>query len=250
MHKAKLISLPQPAARINKLNWSVKLDGVSLIDNSKSIISDVSCRLSSKGISVIMGENGAGKSMLLKMIAGLVVPTEGLVQLHPSLAGRTAMVFQSPVLLRRTTRGNLNHALKIARVGKRYRRKKIATLLDICGLTSLADQQAKKLSGGEQQRLQMARTLASEPKLLLMDEPTTNLDPRSILAIEELIQETNRSGVKIILVTHNLGQAKRLADEVLFLTQGQLEEQGDAKKLFAHSNSETFNAFIEGRLII
>ena len=247
MPEGKIIPL-RPVADAAE-NWSVLLDNVSIDSRSRAIICSVSCRLAATGISVIMGENGAGKSMLLKTIAGLVQPTSGHVQLHPSIAGRTAMVFQRPVLLRRSVRANLNHALGIAGFRRRQRRIKILTLLDICGLTAFADWPARKLSGGQQQRLQMARAMASDPKLLLMDEPTANLDPRSSLALEELIRVTSSSGVKIVLVTHNLGQARRLADEALFLNQGRLVERGGAPGLFASPKSAEFRAYMEGRLL-
>ena len=229
--------------------WSVFLENVTFDSRSRSIIYRIDCRLSARGISVIMGENGAGKSILLKTIAGLLKPTTGHVQLHPDIAGRTAMVFQQPVLLRRSATANLNHALRIARVNRVERRRRIAALLDICGLTAFADQPARKLSGGEQQRLQLARALASKPKLLLMDEPTANLDPRSSLALEELIRITSKSGVKVVLVTHNLGQAKRLAEEVLFLNHGTLAEIGSSHDLFAHPKSSAFKAYLEGKLV-
>lgn len=247
MPKASIIPLDQVSKK-GKFDWSVTLHNVSIQLRSKQIINEISCRLLATGISVIMGENGAGKSMLLKTIAGLIRPSRGYIQHHPTIAGQTAMVFQTPVLLRRSARGNLDHALKIARFARRHRRQKIVSLLDTCSLTAFADRPARNLSGGEQQRLQMARALALEPKLLLMDEPTANLDPRSIMAIEELIEVTSRSGVKIVLVTHNLGQAKRLAGEVFFLSQGRLVESGDANQLFSAPRTEAFQAYIDGRL--
>ena len=249
MLDAKVIPLGAPSPRM-KNQWSVMLEDVTVLRRTRTIIGGVSCQLSAHGISVIMGENGAGKSILLKAIAGLVQPASGHVRIHRNVAGRTAMVFQTPVLLRRNVRANLNHALKIARLQQgEARRKRLITLLEICGLNAIAEQPARKLSGGEQQRLQMARALASEPKLLLMDEPTTNLDPRSTLALENLIRSTSQSGVKIVFVTHNLGQAKRLADEALFISQGRLVEQGEAAPLFLNPRTAAFHAYLDGRLL-
>ncbi len=246
MPDSKIMSL-LPAVDASA-DWSILLDDVTVENRSRQIIRGVTCRLSARGISVIMGENGAGKSTLLKTIAGLVMPASGHVRLHPAAAGRTAMVFQRPVLLRRSARANLSHALKIAGIRRTRRGKRIAALLDICGLAAFAGQPARKLSGGEQQRLQMARAMASDPKLLLMDEPTANLDPRSVLALEDLIRAASRSGVKVVLVTHNVAQAKRLADEALFLTQGRLAERGDSSELFTHPKSAAFRDYMDGTL--
>ena len=247
MPEDNVISLPGAAEQ--RGHWSVICEDLSVTGRGRPIISEISCRLSECGISVILGENGAGKSILLKTIAGLIRPAAGHVQLHPAVAGRTAMVFQRPVLLRRSAKGNLDHALRIAGFGRSSRRGRVSMLLESCGLAAIADQPARRLSGGEQQRLQMARALASDPKLLLMDEPSANLDPRSTLAIEELIRVTSRSGVKIVLVTHNIGQARRLAQEALFLANGRLVERGAADDMLNRPRSAAARAFLEGRLI-
>ncbi len=247
MPEGKLISLPRAAE--NHDPWSVICENLSVAGRERRIIAEISCRLSGQGISVIMGENGAGKSIFLKTVAGLIRPSAGHVQLHPAIAGRTAMVFQRPVLLRRSAKGNLDHALRIAGFGRSGRRRRVAMLLESCGLAAFADQPARRLSGGEQQRLQMARALASDPKLLLMDEPSANLDPRATLAIEELIRVTSQSGVKIVLVTHNIGQARRLAQEALFLANGRMVEHGAADDMLNKPHSAAARAFLEGRLI-
>ncbi|MCY3879352.1 MAG: ATP-binding cassette domain-containing protein [Rhodobacteraceae bacterium] len=247
MPERKIIPLTKPTPQHQE--WSVLCENLTLSGETRPIIDRLSCRLSQHGISAVLGENGAGKSMLLKSIAGLIRPHTGHVQLHPEIAGRTAMVFQKPVLLRRSARGNLDHALKIAGFGRQVRRRRIQMLLESCGLAAFSEQPARRLSGGEQQRLQMARALASDPKLLLMDEPCANLDPAATLAIEELIRVTARSGVKIILVTHNVGQARRLANEALFLSQGRLLEHSAANDLLAHPQSAAAQAFLDGKLL-
>ena len=247
MPEGNVISLP--AAAESRGRWSVICENLSVSGRERSLISSVSCRLSGQGISVIMGENGAGKSIFLKTVAGLIRPSTGHVQLHPAIAGRTAMVFQRPVLLRRSAKGNLDHALRIAGVSRSSRGRRVTMLLESCGLAAFADQPARRLSGGEQQRLQMARALASDPKLLLMDEPSANLDPRATLAIEELIRATSQSGVKVVLVTHNIGQARRLSEEVLFLANGRLVEHGVADDMLSMPRSAAARAFLEGRLI-
>ena len=230
--------------------YSVICENISVRGEKAVVIERISCNFSVSGISIIMGPNGAGKSTLLKTIAGLVSAATGYVQLHPEIAGRSAMVFQRPVLLRRSVRANLNHALRIAGVGMKIRRQRVDELLDISGLTGLSRRAARSLSGGEQQRLQMSRALAFEPRLLLMDEPTASLDPKSTFAIESLIRAASDSGVKTIIVTHDIGQARRLAHEVLFLSEGKLIEQGPASELLKGPKTPEALAFLEGRLAI
>ena len=240
----------QPSCRDKgQVDWSVTCDSVTVIGRSRPILDNLACRISPRGISVIMGANGAGKSVLLRVMSGLIRPSSGQVRIHPAIEGKTGMVFQRPVLLRRSVEANLDHALRIARFGKAERQARIDALLETGGLKSFARQPARSLSGGEQQRLQMARALAAEPKLLLMDEPTASLDPGATLAIEELIGATSETGVKIVMVTHDIGQARRLADEVLFLARGQLMEQRQAKGMFEAPRTAEARAFLEGRLL-
>ncbi len=247
MPKAQIVSLPSPA--IHSADWSAICKDLCVESGNRRIIHNISCRLSAEGISVIMGENGAGKSIFLKTVAGLIKPASGYVQLHPNVAGRSAMVFQRPVLLRRSVRGNLEHALKVARFERSKRRHRIDALLESCGLAAYSEQSARSLSGGEQQRLQMARALASNPRLILMDEPAANLDPAAVLSLEDLIRAITASGVKIALVTHNLGQVRRLADEALFLSKGHLVEQGHPERLLNEPRSKAVQAYLDGKLL-
>ena len=160
------------------------------------------------------------------------------------------MVFQRPVLLRRAALANVTHALRSRGVARRERRERAVQVLAAADLAALAGAPARLLSGGEQQRLAMARALSLKPDVLFLDEPTANLDPTSTLAIEQLIQQAHREGTKIIMVTQDLGQARRLADEVVFLHRGRLEEQSQASRFFNSPASATAHAFLEGRLIL
>lgn len=236
------------APPVQGTDWSVLCDGVSVEGRGRPIILDVSCRMSFSGITAIMGPNGAGKSVLLKTVAGLMQPSAGCVHIHPAIAGKSAIVFQKPVLLRRSVRANLEHALRIASKNRPARQERLTALLDVAGLTCLASRSARSLSGGEQQRLQISRALASDPRLLLLDEPTASLDPRATLAIEALVQATAADGVKIVLVTHDIGQAKRIADEVLFIHNGALAEHGPAKVMLESPKTARVTAYLEGRL--
>ena len=228
--------------------WSVACSEVTVLGQNVPIVSNVSCRISATGVTAIIGPNGAGKSMLLRVIAGLVRPDSGTVEVHPAFAGKTAMVFQRPVLLRRNVRANLNHALRIAGMRGTGRKDRLEELLSDGGLAGLAKRPARALSGGEQQLLQMSRALALSPRLLMMDEPSASLDPQSTMAIETLIRSTLDSGVKILLVTHDIGQARRLAEDAMFIYQGRLIEHEPADFLLNNSSSEKVRAHLEGRL--
>ena len=204
---------------------------------------------------VVMGPNGAGKSLMLRILHGLLEPCAGAIlwggrPADHAVRLRQAMVFQRPVLLRRSALANVTHALGARGVPRRERDVRASTMLAAAGLRALARTPARLLSGGEQQRLAMARALSLDPEVLFLDEPTANLDPASTLAIEQLIQRAYRGGAKIVLVTHDAGQARRLADEVVFLHRGRIEEQSPAGRFFDAPASAAARAFLEGRLVL
>ena len=206
-------------------------------------------RLSPEGTTVVMGPNGAGKSLLLRLLHGLLEPTNGQIlsddsPLDEPARQRQSMVFQKPVLLRRSVAANMDFVLK-ARGKPRDQRD---TLLQRVGLADHANRPARRLSGGEQQRLAIARALATDPQVLFLDEPTASLDPASTLAIESIVSETVRSGVRVVFVTHDVGQARRLADEVVFLAGGKVAEQSTATTFFAGPQSEVARAYLTGSL--
>jgi tungstate transport system ATP-binding protein len=161
-----------------------------------------------------------------------------------------AVVFQRPVVLRRSVAANLTHALSIYGVPRGERARRRDELLALGQLQDLAERPARVLSGGEQQRLSMVRALAAEPDLLLLDEPTASLDPQATAAIEALVGEAAARGVKIVMVTHDRGQAQRLADEILFLHRGRLTERSPADDFFAQPQSVEAQAYLEGRLLL
>ena len=224
---------------------TLEVDGTRLIDN-------VDFALAPGDMTVVMGPNGAGKSLLLRVLHGLLPPTSGEIRwgdtpLSAAIRARQAMVFQRPVLLRRSVAANIDFVLGLRGASGRARRD---ALLDHVGLLNRARQPARLLSGGEQQLLALARALASEPDVMFLDEPTASLDPTSILKIEEIVRAAHRRGTKIIFVTHELGQAKRLADEVVFLHRGRLLEQSPATRFFANPQSEVAQAYLEGRIVV
>ena len=203
----------------------------------------------------VMGPNGAGKSLMLRLLHGLLEPSAGAIlwggrPADHAVRLRQAMVFQRPVLLRRSALANVTHALRSRGVPRRERHARAGKMLAAAGLHALARTPARLLSGGEQQRLAMARALSLEPDVLFLDEPTANLDPASTLAVEQLIQQAHDAGTKIVLVTHDVGQARRLADEVVFLHRGQVEEQSPAGRFFDAPASAAARAFLAGRLVL
>lgn len=237
-----------PARRL--LPLSVR--GLTLVWGEARLVDDVSFTLAADTFTVVMGANGAGKSLLLRLLHGLMPPTAGEIRwggfpLTQEVRRRQAMVFQQPVLLRRSVAGNMDFVLR--EKGAKARRKRDA-LLERVGLLDRARQPARLLSGGEQQRLALARALALDPEVLFLDEPTASLDPASVLMIEEAARDAHRQGTKIIFVTHDLGQARRLADEVVFLHRGRLVEQTPAERFFTKPESELAEAYLAGRVVV
>ena len=217
----------------------------------KRLIDKIDMTLQHGSITVVMGANGAGKSLLLRLLHGLIEPTSGDVlwggkAISETIRKRQAMVFQQPVMLRRSVAANIDFALKLRGAAKKDR---AAELLKMAGLDRFAEQPARALSGGEQQRLALVRALATEPDVLFLDEPTASLDPSSISAIESLVRLACDDGAKIIFVTHAFGQAKRLADDVVFLHKGRLIEQGPAKGFFDAPKSQQAQDYLDGRLV-
>lgn len=204
---------------------------------------------------VIVGPNGAGKSVLLRLMHGLLAPSAGTVlwrgaPLDRAARRQQAMVFQRPVMLRRSARANLAFALAIRGVRGRARARRIEEALERARLTALADQPARVLSGGEQQRLALARALILEPTLMFLDEPTASLDPAATLAIETLIADAGARGTTVVLVTHDRGQARRLAEDVVVMEGGRVAESGPAARVLEAPQSEAARAWLEGRLHI
>ena len=202
---------------------------------------------------VVLGPNGAGKTLFLRLCHGLIVPNEGTVRFAfegGQVAGRKAhaMVFQKPVLLRRSVFANFTHALGMVGHGLLARRRLARAALGRFGLAALAARPARVLSGGEQQRLAIARAASLEPELLFLDEPTASLDPTATLQIETMLGQLHADGVTLVMATHDLGQARRLADVILFFHRGRLVESGPAAAFFRSPRSAEAQAFLESRL--
>jgi tungstate transport system ATP-binding protein len=158
------------------------------------------------------------------------------------------MVFQRPVMLRRSALGNVTYGLKLAQVPRAERDRRAREVLDAVGLTSVADRPARVLSGGEQQKLALARAWALAPEVLFLDEPTANLDPGATREVERIVDQIHGTGTKIVMTTHNLGQARRLADEILFISGGRLADHAPVERFFAEPSTAEAAAFIKGEL--
>ena len=159
------------------------------------------------------------------------------------------MLFQRPILLRRSVRANIEYALTIRGVHGAEKRERVKDVLDDTGLSSLANQSARTLSLGEQQRLALARVWALKPRILFLDEPTAHLDPSSTRMVEYIIYQIVESGTKIVMTSHDMGQVKRLADEILFLYDGRLVEHSSVKTFFSNPKTEEGKMFAKGSLL-
>ena len=228
------------------------LDSVGYAAGGRVILAGVSALIEKGPRTVILGPNGAGKSVLMRLAHGLLAPTAGAVRWQgaqpPGARRRQAMVFQRPVMLRRSALGNAVYALRVAGVPRGERQRRARAALERVGLAALADRPARVLSIGEQQRLALARAWALEPEVLFLDEPTASLDPAATREVERIIQAIHTAGTKILMSTHDLGQARRLADEVLFLHQGRLVERGPAEEFFRAPRTAEARAFLQGEL--
>lgn len=228
------------------------LSRVGLELGHRTLLKDVNHTFTSRSISVLLGHNGAGKTLLLKVCHGLIPPTAGCVAWrqpkHARLPCVQAMVFQKPVLLRRSVEQNIEHVLKACRIPKNERARRVQQALEMGRLGDMAGRPARQLSGGEQQRVVLARAWAARPEVLILDEPCTYLDPGATNEVEKIITAFYESGTKIIMATHDLAQARRLAGEIILMHQGTIAETGSAGEFFARPATEQARSFLEGRL--
>jgi tungstate transport system ATP-binding protein len=229
------------------------LDGVSLRAGAATILTRLSLTIAPGAPTLIIGPNGAGKTRLLRLCMGLDAPSTGRVTWGgraDSGLVRRAMLFQRPVMLRRTAAANVAYALAQAGVPRAEHTQRVGALLERVGLSGLAQRPARRLSGGEQQRLALARALARDPEILLLDEPTASLDPAATRGVEEIVLMAAQSGIKVVMASHDLGQVRRLAGEVIFLVRGALCEQRPAAEFLDHPATPEAAAFLRGDLVI
>ncbi|MGE7472515.1 ATP-binding cassette domain-containing protein [Bosea sp. NPDC003192] len=228
------------------------VEAAAFSGDGKLLVEPNSFTIPAGGLTVLLGPNGAGKSLTLRLCHGLLTPSRGAVRWAAGAEGRAkrhAMVFQKPIMLRRSVEANITHALAAAGATGPERKARAAQALQRFGLAERAAQPARLLSGGEQQRLAIARAWALRPELLFLDEPTSQLDPAATRQIEELLSDLVAEGITVMMSTHDLGQARRLADRVLFLHRGRLVEDTPAQDFFAGPQSAEARAFLAGELL-
>jgi len=233
----------------------IECRGVTLVRAGRKLLDGVDVSIDGSGLTVILGPNGAGKTLLLRVMANLVTPDSGSVRWSHAVADRArapkiGFVFQKPVMLRRSVLANVIYALAAVGRARGECEARAHEILRLASLDHLAASPARLLSGGEQQRLALARALATEPEVLLLDEPASSLDPAAALAIEEFIETVRARGTRLVLVTHDIGQARRLADTVLFMHHGRIVERAPSAEFFEAPRQESARAFIEGRIVL
>ena len=240
------MSAPASDLPLMFLKVAIAAGGVTILDN-------ISLTLGPGAPTILIGPNGSGKTTLLRAAMGLIPATRG----HISWGGRDvsppdrrAILFQRPTMLRRSSAGNVRYALAAAGVSRAARTNRAAELIADVGLEGLDHRPARRLSGGEQQRLALARALARDPEILFLDEPTASLDPAATKAIEDIVRNVTARGVKVVMATHDLGEAKRLAGEIVLLHRGRLIEHGSAAEFFASPRTQEARTFIAGDLLV
>lgn len=251
------------SAQVTNL-FPLKVENLSLNfggrNKAQPLINGMSFTINQSGITAIMGPNGAGKSLTLRLLHGLLIPTSGKINWYQkgenskqtkAIQNQQAMVFQKPVLLRRSVTENLRYTLRVKNItDKNEQQKLIDEALEKAGLEDQAKNPARRLSGGEQQKLAMVRALMTRPAILFLDEPTASLDPNATKAIEDMVLSASEAGTKIIIVTHDIGQANRITDEIIFLNKGQMTEQGPTKTLTTSPTSKPAKQYFSGKIVL
>jgi tungstate transport system ATP-binding protein len=231
----------------------IVLEDVSVAAGNVRLLESISLKFAAGPPTVLIGPNGAGKTTLLRLAMGLIPASRGRVTWggrENAAPTRRAIVFQRPVMLRRSTAANIRYALAAAGIPRAARDARLHELAALLGLRGLDNRPARKLSGGEQQRLALARALAKEPDVLFLDEPTASLDPAATKGIEDVIRTVALRGIKVVMSTHDLGEAKRLAGNIVLLHRGSVIESGPAETFFPAPKTEDARRFINGELLV
>jgi tungstate transport system ATP-binding protein len=239
--------------RTPALDLPLMLVDVQIVAGGVTILDRISLKLEAGPPTILIGPNGAGKTTLLRAAMGLIPATSGLITWagrEVSPPTRRAIMHQRPVMLRRSTAGNIRYALAAAKVPRAKRDARVTELMAEVGLSGLERRPARRLSGGEQQRLALARAFARDPAILFLDEPTVSLDPAATKAIEDIVRTISARGVKVVMSTHDLGQAKRIGGDVVLLHRGRLIENSPAEKFFSAPRTQEARKFVAGELLV
>lgn len=230
----------------------LRLEGALVRRGGRVIVGPVDFTVSSSGVSIVIGPNGAGKTTLLRMMHGMERLSAGAVRWalpDREVRERQAFVFQTPVMMRRSTLDNLAFPLQLQGLGRKRARHEARDWLERIGLAEAAERPAPVLSGGERQKLALARTLIRKPEILFLDEPCASLDGRATREIEDLLRAAHAGGTRIVMSTHDMGQARRLASEVIFVHRGTIRETTPAAAFFAAPSTPEARAFLKGDIV-
>jgi tungstate transport system ATP-binding protein len=231
----------------------IEFDGVTVTAGAAAILDRIALTLAPGAPTVLIGPNGSGKSTLLRVAMGLLAPSRGRItwgglENVPPL--KRAIVFQRPAMLRRSAAANIRFALRASGIARAQQARRTDELLDLVGLGDLADRAARTLSGGEQQRLALARALARDPAVLLLDEPTASLDPTATKAVEDIIRAVSLRNIKVVMATHDLGEARRLGGDIVMLHRGRIIETAAAASFFDSPQTAEARTFLAGELLV
>ena len=230
----------------------LKITRLEYHHHRSALIRQINLEVDSSGNTIILGHNGAGKSLLLKLLHGVIAPSNGEIHWNGSIPTSNqywrTLLLQKPTFFQRSVRYNLEFVLHIAGMPVAQRDELLHQALDVCGLNNLSERNANSLSGGQQQRLSLARAWVLQPDVLLLDEPTFALDPPASQVFETILQQFKQTHTKVFMTTHDLAQAKRLADEIIFMDKGEVLEQRHATDFFSAPNSVAAQNFLLGKL--
>jgi len=232
--------------------FPLKMHNATAHFRKKRLVGPVDITIEAEGFTIVMGPNGAGKTTLLRLMHGLQRCSGGVIEWAvPQAAAREkqAYVFQSPIMMRRKVIDSIAYPLRLRGLGASAARAKALECAGRFGLESLLDSWAPMLSGGEKQKLSLARALVIRPDILFLDEPCANLDGRAIREIEEILLDAQAAGTRIIMSTHDMGQARRLAHDIVFMYDGKIHERTSADTFFTTPATKEAQAFINGEIV-
>ena len=239
--------------RAQPADLPIQFESVTVSAGAVNILDGLSLVIGAGAPTMVIGPNGAGKTTLLCVAMGLIAPSRGVVTWDGVAAvppARRAIVFQRPAMLRRSAADNIRYALNAAGIPRGRHDARIGELLALVGLDAFGTRPARRLSGGEQQRLALARALARDPSVLFLDEPTASLDPAATKAVEDIVRAVAARGIKVVMATHDLGEARRLAGDVVVLHRGRVVENSPADEFFRSPRTAEARTFLAGDLLL
>ena len=234
----------------------IQIEKLQKVFGEKEVLRNIDLRIFQGEIFAFIGPSGAGKTTLLRILNFFEIPEKGNIKfngMNPEIINirrRMSLLFQTPAVFNNSVFENVAYGLKVRGIDKKIIEKKVGNALNIVGLPGMEKQNARTLSGGEAQRMAFARAIVYDPQVLLLDEPTANLDPANVMKIEDIIKRIrNERGTTIVLATHNIPQVRRIADRVGILLNGELIEVNSKEGIFSKPKDARSEAFIKGEMI-